>query len=93
MREATAGLGWNLLVTNMPTSQGSTPVHMNLSLGPILILQSLSVNWDMVCTNDYFNLCDYKFKIEALRILISENTFAGHWETLVDCMETIEKHQ
>ena len=33
------------------------------------------------------------FKIGALRILLSENTFAGHWETVVDCMENIEKHQ
>ena len=23
--------------------------------------------------------------------LASENTFAGHWETVVDCMENIEK--
>ena len=27
----------------------------------------------------------------ALRILLSENTFAGHWETVVDCMENIGK--
>ena len=37
--------------------------------------------------------CDYKFKIGAIRILLSENTFAGHWETVVDCMENIEKRQ
>ena len=37
--------------------------------------------------------CDYKFKIGALRILLSEVTFAGHWETVVDCMENIEKPQ
>ena len=36
-----------------------------------------------------FKHCDYKFKIEAIRI--SENTFAGHWETVVDCMENIRK--
>ena len=33
-----------------------------------------------------FRGCDYKFKIGALRILLSENTFAGHWETVEDCM-------
>ena len=33
-----------------------------------------------VCTKA-FRGCDYKFKIGELRILISENTFAGHWET------------
>ena len=33
--------------------------------------------------------CDYKFKIGALRVLLSENTFGGHWETVVDCMETL----
>ena len=40
-----------------------------------------------------FRRCDYKFKIRAIRILLSENTFAGHWETVVDCMENIEKRQ
>ena len=39
------------------------------------------------------HLSDYKFKIGALRILLSENTFAGHWETVVDCMENIGKRQ
>ena len=29
-----------------------------------------------------FKRCDYKFKIGALRML-SENTFTGHWETVV----------
>ena len=37
--------------------------------------------------------CDYKFKIGALRSLLSENTFAGHWETVVDGMENIGKRQ
>ena len=40
-----------------------------------------------------FWCCDYKFKIGALRILLSENTFAGHWETVEDFMENIEKRQ
>ena len=37
-----------------------------------------------------FKRFDYKFKIGAM-----ENTFAGHWETvvLVDCMENIGKGQ
>ena len=45
-----------------------------------------------VCTKA-FKCCDYKFKIGALRILLSENTFARHWETVVDCMENIGKCQ
>ena len=40
-----------------------------------------------------FKRCDYKFKIGALRIMLSENTCAGHWETVVYCMENIEKCQ
>ena len=36
---------------------------------------------------------DYKFKIEAVRIFLLENTFAGHWETVVECMENIGKRQ
>ena len=40
-----------------------------------------------------FRRYDYKFKIGAVRILLSENTFAGHWETVVDCMENIKKCQ
>ena len=40
-----------------------------------------------------FRRCDYKFKIGAIRILLSENTFAGHWETVVDCMKISEKCQ
>ena len=36
-----------------------------------------------------FKCCDYKFKVGTLRISLSENTFAGHWETVVDCMENI----
>ena len=31
------------------------------------------------------------FKIGAIRILLSEDIFAGHWETVVYCMENIEK--
>ena len=31
--------------------------------------------------------------IGAKRILLSENIFAGHWETVVDCMKNIEKRQ
>ena len=30
-----------------------------------------------------FKRCDYKFKIGALRILLSENTFAGHWDEII----------
>ena len=40
-----------------------------------------------------FKRCDYKFKIGASRKLILENTFAEHWETVVDFMENIEKRQ
>ena len=29
-----------------------------------------------------FRHYEYKFKTAALRILLSENTFAGHWETM-----------
>ena len=36
-----------------------------------------------------FRRCDYKFKIGTIRMFLSENTFAGHWETVVDCMENI----
>ena len=28
-------------------------------------------------------------KIEAVRVLFSENTFAGHWETIVDCRKIL----
>ena len=48
--------------------------------------------WSTIC---YINLyrAQSKFKIVVLRTLLSENTFAGHWETVVDCMENIGKCQ
>ena len=46
--------------------------------------------WSPTC---YINLyrAQSKFKIVVLRTLLSENTFAGHWETVLDCMENIGK--
>ena len=40
-----------------------------------------------------FRHCNYNFKIGALRIVSWDDTFAGYWETVVDCVENIEKRQ
>ena len=40
-----------------------------------------------------FRRCDCKVNIAAVRILFSEKTYGGYWETVVDCMENIEKRQ
>ena len=48
--------------------------------------------WSTIC---YIHLyrAQSKIKIVVIRTLLWENTFAGHWETVVDCMENIGKCQ
>ena len=61
------------------------PTHTHPSIHPLIAFKPVYTK--------AFRCCDFKFKIGALRLFLSENTFAGHWETGVDCMENIEKRQ
>ena len=58
----------------------------------VTLLQPLMIEniHSATCTSVYtkaFRRFDYNFKIGTIRNLLSENTFAGHWETVFDCME------
>ena len=62
--------------------------HISLSsppfTDPLVLMEEIFVSYP---TQKHLSIVTTNSKLEHLRILRSDNTFAGYWETVVDYME------
>ena len=91
-------VGLGLLVRSMASSMDSLNNKIIFTISHSSWVPA--ENWVLCCFLAFkpvytkaFRNVDYKFKIGAIRILLSEKTFAWHWESVVDFMENIDERQ